>query len=407
MKWNDLFFNVDFGKCIQKGVDEFARLSGYKIQQKKPLEKNKITKRNGSMYILFLYLLIILLFAASFASCKKSNISSTNPPPPASKDTTVYVAGTENDRAVYWKNGTAVALTNGQYGSNATSVFVSGNDVYICGFEFDGKRARAGYWKNGTAFFLEDGSTNPYSSYATAITVADNHIYIAGFESNTGGIDGAIYWKDGKAVNLNSGTNQSRAHSIFVLDNDVYVSGWEANTSKFSVAKYWKNGQGVVVSDAKTRNAIAYAISVANNNIYTAGFTYNAAAQGVQDAAMYSKNGIVTPLADGKYQSNVYSMVVSGNDVHMVGYEVNTTTNGAAVKYWKNGSSVSIDDGFKVGIGYSVFLSGSDVYIAGYENDGRISTAKYWKNGKAILLKGTTEVPGQKLNMIANAIYVK
>ncbi len=55
----------------------------------------------------------------------------------------VYVAGGEDDAATftqvakYWKNGTAVNLSNGVSNAVATSgdLFVSGNDVYVSGFE--------------------------------------------------------------------------------------------------------------------------------------------------------------------------------------------------------------------------------------------------------------------------------
>lgn len=47
--------------------------------------------------------------------------------------------------AKLWKNGIGTNLTNGTINSYASSVFVSGNDVYVTGIENSNK---ALFWKN-------------------------------------------------------------------------------------------------------------------------------------------------------------------------------------------------------------------------------------------------------------------
>jgi len=55
------------------------------------------------------YLLIaVLLFAALLESCSKSSPSSSTPSFTTGYD--VYMAGTSNNKAVYWKNGVEVDL---------------------------------------------------------------------------------------------------------------------------------------------------------------------------------------------------------------------------------------------------------------------------------------------------------
>lgn len=122
----------------------------------------------------------------------------------------IYVAGSEGGTAQYWRNGSVVNLSNG----HTTSIYVSGNDVYVAGQEYlgGGIHQIARYWKNGVAVNLTDGI-----SYAGAndIYVSGNDRYVAGWES--GGSTQAKYWKNGIEVSLSNGSLQSWANSIVVV----------------------------------------------------------------------------------------------------------------------------------------------------------------------------------------------
>lgn len=41
MKWSNFFFNVDFKDSIQRGIDEFARASGYQVTERTQIDNNK------------------------------------------------------------------------------------------------------------------------------------------------------------------------------------------------------------------------------------------------------------------------------------------------------------------------------------------------------------------------------
>ncbi len=68
------------------------------------------------------YLLLLVILIVQTYSCKKSGMVST-----ISTGPDVYVAGSANGLAVYWKNDSAVFLG----GTNLIGIYVSGNDVYV------------------------------------------------------------------------------------------------------------------------------------------------------------------------------------------------------------------------------------------------------------------------------------
>jgi hypothetical protein len=63
MKWNNIFFKVDFNDSIQNGINEFARLSGYKIKETGHVEKMKARKGSSMLYVLLMCLLMAALLA--------------------------------------------------------------------------------------------------------------------------------------------------------------------------------------------------------------------------------------------------------------------------------------------------------------------------------------------------------
>ncbi len=127
--------------------------------------------------------------------------------------------------ATYWKNGSPIQLTNGTYPAYATSIAISGNDVYVAGYVVQGANTKAIYWKNG----IEAGpGTDSRNSSATGIAIsASGDVYMVGIEANSDNSgDIATCWKNGVASSLAGDTLNTFAESVFISGNDVYVAGY-------------------------------------------------------------------------------------------------------------------------------------------------------------------------------------
>jgi len=179
------------------------------------------------------------------------------------------------------------------------SIFVSGSDVYVAGFEVEAiddktnTQPIAKYWKNGVPTALTDGIT---SSLARSIYVSGSDVYVAG---NYGGI--ARLWKNGVATDLGIAT----ANAVFVSGNDVYVAGYAVGVNG-SYACYWKNGQIVNLPLSNYRTAGANSIYVLGNDVYVAGYVGTN-----QLDACYWKNGVITKLDGGTNLSAISSSTIN------------------------------------------------------------------------------------------------
>jgi hypothetical protein len=288
-----------------------------------------------------------------------------------STDTDVYVSGWEakagNLIAKYWVNGDEVNLTDGKTMAEARSIFVSGSDVYVAGYDFVEGIQTAIYWKNGEAVHLTTGS----------------------FDQATYTFSGESGW----------------ANSIFVSGSDVYVAGYKMKLDKngpstFEIT-YWKNGQSVLLEntlfmqdgpDGLTGYVGGRSIFVSGSDVYVAGCNYETKNGTTYYKQKYWKNGTAYDLKDEKYTyteaNQLYTLAgniyVSGSDVYVPGYTYWREPTSASfvphsiAKYWKNGKEIILDENTSDLSGaFAIFLEGNDVYVLGRSN----YKITYWKNG--------------------------
>jgi len=233
----------------------------------------------------------------------------------------VYVAGwegdfldTRNNRAKYWKNGQEVFLT-GATNAGANAIKVSGGDVYVAGHEMQAGVWVAKYWKNGVAVALTDGSKN---ADATDIAVVGDDVYVSGYDD-----DKAKCWRNGQLVGPVNEAAPSYAYGLAIAGADVYLAG-----IKEGKAVYWKNDQAFTLSTSVSN---ARSIFVSGTDVYVAGEKgdYN------RSVASYWKNGqetILSGLSNGVFVNSIF---VLGTDVYLTGFAYNTNYRGGYLKNFK------------------------------------------------------------------------
>ncbi len=237
----------------------------------------------------------------------------------------VYVAGRQTNitsgqtTAKLWKNGIPVNLSiNTTRSSQARSVFVIGSDVYVAGDESISaflttniNNNNAIFWKNGIVTNLTNNNNGNEYGYASSVFVSGNDVYVAGGtdDSISGTKPKATFWKNGVPTYLTNGINDANTSSIFVSGNDVYISGTEyfvTNTSASSIGKFWKNG---VVTNLSSGGSYTYvtSVSVKNTDVYLTGYTYN---NGMSQNAFVWKNGLLTNFFNATNNNSAYSIFV-------------------------------------------------------------------------------------------------
>jgi len=124
-------------------------------------------------------------------------------------DNDVYVAVMEEWGISLWKNGKTQNIDDIGWEYDNCSVFVSGKDVYIAGTSSDHEDGStyAWLWKNGTVQDL----TNWYDESlgrASSLFVSGNDVYVVGSK----------LWKNGEIQKLPDGRDHPGGNSIFVVE---------------------------------------------------------------------------------------------------------------------------------------------------------------------------------------------
>ena len=307
-----------------------------------------------------LRLSIALLLMSSLIACKKHQ---------EKHDPAIYIAGTNGDTAIFWKNGIAERLSNGIGLCQANQLAVSGGNVYIAGNDLNAGNDVAVVWKQGAPDFFPVRS-GTLVSVANSVFISGSDVYAAGMEIIAGNLY-ATWWKNGNPAVIDS-TNSAQCYSIAVSEGHVYICGTSLFNLGNLVATYWKDGVRQTLTQGDV--SYAYSICVSGGDVYIAGMHQ----QGQYSFPALWKNGQITHL----YNNNgvAKSVTVVGSDVYVGGYEDLGSRTIATI--WKNGIAQQLPGGSQSSFGGSVFVNGSDVYFAGTVVSNGIQQACYWKNGQ-------------------------
>ena len=172
----------------------------------------------------------------------------------------VFVVGNK-----FWKNGVVQKLTDGSEHPGGASVFVSGDDVYVAGTVYQQGYPVATVWKNGVAQHLTHSESNldslPSEYWASSIYVSGNDVYVAGGlqyrNSRTGFRYGKLWKIDGDTSDI-SEFFEATIYSVYVSENDIYLAGRQVGKGPV----VWKNGIEQYLNTNGLNNSLAYSVFV-------------------------------------------------------------------------------------------------------------------------------------------------
>ena len=307
---------------------------------------------------------------------------------PQAKNSTLYFAGSDGDKAVYWENGVEHLLPS-TLGARVNFISVSGSDVYFVGFEGPGTEVSfpspAVYWKNDVKYTFSylNSVINSNSSNFSSLDLVSNVVfsggntYIGVTNDNT-----AEYWINGAKhaePTIDPSQPASYVNHTFLSGTDLYLAGYDGG---HHLPAYWKNGAETVLPLTQVlTNDPANPTSLGEvNRIYVSGpDVYCAGWDGWTLA--YWKNGtehtlpVITPQTTPTTTGKISGIALSGADLYIIG------SDGNAAVYWKNGIETELPSkatAYAAGIAFK----GTDVYIAGTDNLQPV----YWKNGTEVSL---------------------
>jgi hypothetical protein len=315
------------------------------------------------MKIIHLIALSYLLFSCSNDETYSSVYVSGND---------IYIAGDINREAALWKNGEKINLDSVKgTESFANKIFVNGKDVYVVG-DLNHKPV---LWKNGKISLLDKKAN--FSS-ADGVIVYNNSVYVIGSvqyrnklsSMNDGTLikkdqSEVILWKNGEKTDVGI-TRDQGYHFLFITNQGVYVGGnfIEKNENigiicQRDLSKVEDNVDGNFISDSAISSSrinptIKFAKSVIQTNIKS-----KLEFKGIYLKGFYVSENDIYSIAESNDYENQYSCVIKNDKII---YKISKSN-------------------FN-----SIYVNGRDIYVGGsIIGEG----AKLWKNGNMIdLSKG-------------------
>ncbi len=160
---------------------------------------------------------------------------------------------------------------------------------------------------------------------------------------------------------------------------------------------FWKDGVQTTLGNLGNVNDLI----VSGEDVHAVGFETSPA---IINIPRYWKNGQPIPLDNMNPQTELTAITVSNDDVYICGYQRGPYPIYKIAKYWKNGTlifSTQVYD-FITAAPNDIAVIGSDVYMVGYE----YPDAMLWKNGVPIRLEGTGVCAAEKILINDSDVHI-
>lgn len=315
-------------------------------------------------------LCFVIVSIITFQSCNDNEIVINNPNVIVYCCANVETNGAESTCQYYIDNTPYLLNNDTNIFAFATSMCVSGKDIYVSGYTRGNGDEIATYWKNGNATSLS-------GTRAKCIEVKDTNIYVSGSEEYKTAVYGVL-WKNGHKMRFTKEWQTGSINSIYISDNSIYMAGYESTNMNGYRLLYWKNNIETYMGNNIYSSGGFKAIFVDNNDIYLTGGMHKTDDQYFN----YWKNDQPYTLQNGEPSWFSNSLYVYNNNVYIAGC-YHYTNERSIAKYWKNGKEINLTDNKADAYANSIFVYGKDVYVGGRFND----KPCYWVNGKRIDLK--------------------
>lgn len=194
--------------------------------------------------------------------------------------------------------------------------------------------------------------------------------------------------------------NGEDENSIDLNGATVYAAGRQNYK-----AGYWQNNMAVTLGKG-SGSSEANDMAISGNDVHIAGYEINSAGKYV---ARYWKNGVATDLTDGSRDAFANAIFIRGNDVYIAGQELKPGEATYAARYWKNGVPVNLVDDAQNAIATGIAVVGSDVYVIGERRMQNWPTPVtcYWKNGQRTDISDqATTASEQDITVSGNEVYM-
>lgn len=281
--------------------------------------------------------------------------------------------GTSNVKVQIWNDGFK-PVTDGTSIKMGWGLAVNNDDVYVTGHKLEGGKLVPVYWKNNQEIPLAVEGEKAGSTQG--IAVSNGNIYIIQNEW-----DPSIYkyWKNGVETFFTG----VAAEEIEVAGNDVYIGGYRVNEYGKNEPVYLKNTERIYLSTESEKSISIVDIKVVGQDVYVLGSGSDGA------RPRYWKNGVVTLFGRADLEAGALNLFVSGEDVYVVGAELNASIPGLEGVIWKNGVEINR---FHISPGPNflggIFVFDDDIVVCG--NIGGNEKLFFAINGQMFILNDNT-----------------